>query len=340
MFVAFRQYCWILKLPGMVNEDGSPKFQDYADYIVNHERKPGIGPLAGFRGEDGTQSGRGSPNPEQLNKYIENGSFWSEELPEDARFFKHANQAYQHWAVKLGFYDAPQPVTFQLWLEPLAKFKLAAAGHGEHQPPDHMRARIADLFDPLPDWYEPFEGGALEKGAFPLHAITQRPAAMYHSWGSQNAWLRQIHTTNPLYVPGPVCDEAGLEDDDWAYLTSHHGEIKVQVKRMEAVNSRTVWTWNAIGKRKGAWALSHNAPEAEKGFLLNHLINELLPGSGEGLRWSNSDPITGQAAWYDLKVSIRKAEEGAGKSEPRFDAQKSSVASSDGQLRYGQEWSS
>ena len=327
-----------LGLPGMVADDGSPKFADYADYIVNHERKPGIGPLAGFRGEDGTQSGRGAPNPEQLNKYIENGSFWSEELPEDARFFKHANQAYQDWAVKLGFYDAPQPVTFQLWLEPLAKFQLAAAGHGEHQPPDHLRSRIADHFDPLPDWYAPFEGEALEDGAYPLHAITQRPAAMYHSWGSQNAWLRQIHTTNPLYVPGPVCDEVGLVDDDWAYLRSHHGEIKVQIRRMEAVNSRTVWTWNAIGKRKGAWGLSKNAPETEKGFLLNHLIHELLPGSGEGLRWSNSDPITGQAAWYDLKVSIRKAEEGAGTSEPNFDAQKSTVTPGDSQLRYGQEW--
>jgi anaerobic selenocysteine-containing dehydrogenase len=37
-----------LGLPNFTNEDGSQKFADYADYIVNHERKPGIGPLAGF----------------------------------------------------------------------------------------------------------------------------------------------------------------------------------------------------------------------------------------------------------------------------------------------------
>jgi len=54
--------------------------------------------------------------------------------------------------------------------------------------------------------------------------------------------------------------------------------------------------------------LDPDAPEATKGFLLNHLINELLPERGDGLRWSNSDPITGQAAWYDLKVSIEKAD--------------------------------
>ena len=51
-----------LGLPGMVNDDGSAKFADYGDYIVNHQRKPGIGPLAGFRGEGGDSEGRGEPN--------------------------------------------------------------------------------------------------------------------------------------------------------------------------------------------------------------------------------------------------------------------------------------
>ena len=48
-----------LGLPGMVDESGAPLYDDYADYIINHQRKPGIGPLAGFRGTDGTKSGRG-----------------------------------------------------------------------------------------------------------------------------------------------------------------------------------------------------------------------------------------------------------------------------------------
>ena len=82
-----------LGLPGMVNEDGSPRFADYADYIVNHERKPGIGPLAGYRGKDGSQSGRGEPNPNQLERYKENGSFSITHLPEEALFFKHANKS-------------------------------------------------------------------------------------------------------------------------------------------------------------------------------------------------------------------------------------------------------
>ncbi|MEN8894896.1 MAG: molybdopterin-dependent oxidoreductase, partial [Yoonia sp.] len=43
-----------LGLPGFLNEDGGQKYADYADYITNHIRRPGIGPLAGFRtGENG-----------------------------------------------------------------------------------------------------------------------------------------------------------------------------------------------------------------------------------------------------------------------------------------------
>ena len=35
-------------------------------------------------------------------------------------------------------------------------------------------------------------------------------------------------------------------------------------------------------------------------------------------RLSNSDPVTGQAAWFDLRVRIEKCEPGAEVSEPQF----------------------
>jgi hypothetical protein len=69
-----------------------------------------------------------------------------------------------------------------------------------------------------------------------------------------------------------------------------------------------VWTWNAIGKSPGAWRLSPDANESRRGFLLNHVISEELPDAGGPI--SNSDPVTGQAAWYDVRVRIRPAEEG------------------------------
>jgi anaerobic selenocysteine-containing dehydrogenase len=111
-----------------------------------------------------------------------------------------------------------------------------------------------------------------------------------------------------MYLPTRLMQAHGLSDGDWARVTSPHGEITVPVMEMAALNEHTIWTWNAIGKRKGAWALEQGAPEATKGFLLNHLIHELLPPKGDGLRWSNSDPVTGQAAWFDLRVRIEKAD--------------------------------
>ncbi len=90
-------------------------------------------------------------------------------------------------------------------------------------------------------------------------------------------------------------------------MSSLAGKVRAQIQLMEAVNSRTVWTWNAVGKRSGAWNLAPDAPEVRQGFLLNHLISELLPARDDGYRYANADPVTGQAAWYDLRVRIEKA---------------------------------
>ena len=319
-----------LDLTGFVNEDGSQKYADYADYIVNHVRKPGIGPLAGFRG-DGTNSGRGDVNPEQLDRYIANGGFFVEHIPAGANYYKPWNAAYQNWAVNIGLFDSPQPYLFQLYVEPMRKFQRAAEGHGERQPPEHLRERIKLTLDPLPFWYPPFEDNQGDENEFPFHALTQRPMAMYHSWGTQNAWLRQIHGINPLYLPTKVMQQSAFKDGDWAKVTSAHGSIVVPVAEMAALNESTVWTWNAIGKRKGAWALEDNAPEATKGFLLNHLIHELQPPKGDGLRWANSDPVTGQAAWFDLRVKIEKTTVPT-ESQPNFATIKSPVGQGPSEL--------
>ena len=400
-----------LGLPGLVHDDGTARYPGgYPDFLANHEYRPGVGSLAGWRGPEGDAHGAGAPNPRQLDRYVENDCFWRDELPPSQRYFKHFNRDYLAYAKRMGFIGSDDPIPLQLYCEPLQRFRLAARGHGPVQPPDGRRGRIERYFDPLPVWYEPFgsvgeaageeagaaagaeaedagrtrepdpsqgarrpggarpAAGAAEResagrergrgdrpgngagfgarnghgskpgrGDWPLHAVTQRPMAMYHSWGSQNAWLRQLHASNRLYVPEAVAERLGIEDDDWVAVESPNGEVRARAKRMRALNEHTVWTWNAIGKRPGAWNLAPDAPEGTRGFLLNDLIAELLPERDGGHRHANADPITGQAAWYDLRVRLRRAD-GPGERPERLPNPPGVKPERPGVLRFGEQF--
>jgi len=292
-----------LNLPGLINELGEPKYPGgYADYMVNHQRAPGIGLLAGWRGADGSEHGRGAPNPQQLDRYIENGCFFVHELEPEQRYYKMANRAYLDLAARWGFIAKAEQIVLKLYVEPLRRFQLAALGFGDIQPPEKDRARILAHFDPLPCWYAPLGWNELDLQRYPISALTQRPMFMYHSWGSQNRWLRQIAARNYLYLHPDTARAHALEPDDLVRVESHLGAIEVPIKLHAGVEPGTVWTWNAIGKKRGAWALKADAPESRKGFLLNHVISDLLPSK----RYANADPITGQAAWFDLRVRLSR----------------------------------
>jgi sulfite dehydrogenase (quinone) subunit SoeA len=338
-----------LKFPAFTTPDGNAKFTGYTDFIVNYERAPGIGFLGGFRGKEGEKSLRGEPNPNQWKAYVGAQSFFAHHWPENQQWMRCVNRDYLNAAAEAAFIPKPDAIIAQLYSEPLQKFRLAGQGlyDGPRPTREVDRTRLSSYFDPLPSWYEvgigakptgargnnqtqnagssfaPDSvkshpeldststgelGGSQEANEFPLHAITQRPMMMYHSWDSQNAWLRQIISHNYLYVATSKAKALGLNDLDWIWVESAHGKIRCQMKTMEGVEPNTVWTWNAIGKMATAWGLDKEASEATTGFLLNHLISESTRAA-TGERLSNSDPITGQAAWYDLRVRIYKANE-------------------------------
>lgn len=298
-----------LKLPGLIDAEGAPRYpRGYAQYIVEHERAPGVGLLAGWRGSGGADAGVGLPNPAQLERYAENGCYWHRAVPAAGRYYKMANRDYLDWAKTLGFVGATAPIVLQFYAESLQRFRLAAAGHGAAQPPARDRARVARYFDPLPFWYAALEDAADAGPAdgYDLHAITQRPMFMYHAWGSQNRWLRQIAARNVLYLHPDTAAACRVDDGDWLWLASPRGRIRVQARLHAGTAPDTVWTWNAIGKRKGAWKLAAAAPENADGFLLNHLIGESLAAHDGGAPRANADPVTGQAAWFDLRVRIER----------------------------------
>ena len=314
-----------LKFPAFTNDKGERKFKNYPDFITNFQTAPdsGIGFLAGWRGADGSKSLMGEPNPNQWKKYEENNCVFHYELPESQRFMRNWNKDYLDWAHEHFLISKNDPIVIHVYSEILQEFRLAAEGKREgKQPPDHLRDRVKTYFDPLPFYYEPIESQRSDKGTYPLNAITQRPMAMYHSWDSQNAWLRQIHAHNYLYMSPKLGEEGGFNDGDWVWVESMHGKVRAMCRFSEAVEPGTVWTWNAIGKASGAWNLEPDANESRKGFLLNHVISEELPPGEEGEHISNSDPVTGQAGWYDVRVRVYKADDNENVSWPQFSPMK------------------
>ena len=302
-----------LKFPAFTTAEGGRKFTGYPDFVVRFEPQPGIGFLMGWRGENGEKHLRGAPNPKQWEMYEKNNCVFQYHLPKDMQYMRNWNRGYLDFAKEHGWRQRNDPVQLALYSDTLQSFRLAALGKTPgRQPPEHLRERIATYFDPLPFWYPPLEYAATDEAAYPLNAITQRPMAMYHSWDSQNAWLRQIHSHNYLQVNPLTAQAAGIADGGWCWVESQWGKVRCMLRYSEAVEPGTVWTWNAIGKADGAWQLAPGADESRKGFLLNHLISEELPlaGSPDGVARtiSNSDPITGQAGWYDVRVRIRPAD--------------------------------
>ncbi|WP_462321284.1 sulfite dehydrogenase subunit SoeA [Halochromatium sp.] len=313
-----------LGLPVFTNDDGSPKYKNYPDFVVNYETSPGsgIGFLAGFRGKHGDKSLKGEPNAKQWEQYAANHCVFHYELPRSYQYMRNWNKGYLHWARAHALTRWAEPITIHIYSEILQRFRAAAQGKWPgRRPPERYRERIETFFDPLPFFYDPLEAQRVDTKRFPLTALTQRPMAMYHSWDSQNAWLRQIHSHNYLFVNPKMAIAQGIEDGDWIWVESHLGKVKCMCRYSEAVEPNTVWTWNAIGKAPGAWGLSAKADESKKGFLLNHIISEELPlVSSDGKQvLSNSDPLTGQAAWFDTRVRISKAEAQEPKvTEPQF----------------------
>jgi anaerobic selenocysteine-containing dehydrogenase len=297
-----------LRLPAFTRADGSRKFRDYPDFIVNFETEPGsgIGFLAGWRGNGGEKFMRGEPNPRQWEMYAANNCVFHHRLPPSYQYMRNWNKGYMEWAQRTRIRRYGEPILIHVYSEVLQKFRLAAQGKWPgREPPARLRPRVATYFDPLPFYHEPLEAQATDTRRFPLSAITQRPMAMYHSWDSQNAWLRQIHAHNDLFVNPGAARAEGIGDGDWIWVESQWGRVRCMARFSEAVEPGTVWTWNAIGKAPGAWTLAPDANESRLGFLLNHLISDELPAPHG--RISNSDPVTGQAGWYDVRVRIYRA---------------------------------
>jgi anaerobic selenocysteine-containing dehydrogenase len=147
-----------LKFPAFTREDGTRKFKDYPDFVVNFQAQPGVGFLMGWRGKDGTEHLRGDPNPRQWEMYAKNNCVFQYHMPEDQQYMRNWNQPYLDFAKDKGWRQRNDPVQLAIYSDTLQAFRLAAQGKSKgRQPPDELRERIATYFDPLPFWYPPLE---------------------------------------------------------------------------------------------------------------------------------------------------------------------------------------
>src|SRR3990172_954187 len=147
-----------LRLPAFTRADGSRKFRDYPDFIVNFETEPGsgIGFLAGWRGKGGEKSMRGEPNPRQWEMYAANNCVFHHRLPPSYQYMRNWNKGYMEWAQRTRIRRYGEPVLIHVYSEVLQRFRLAAQGKWPgRKPPERLRKRVATDFDPLPFYYEP-----------------------------------------------------------------------------------------------------------------------------------------------------------------------------------------
>ena len=330
-----------LGLPGLVDADGKPKYPGlYADYIVNHERKPGIGMLAGWRGADGEQAWQRRAESEPARALHRQ---WLLLAARDSRRARpiSAMPTRTIWTGRcpMGFIDQPEPVVLQLYSEPLQKFRLAAEGHGAVQPPERDRARIAAYFDPLPLWYRPFEQ-ARRSTARGISPPRHHPAA--------DGDVSLLGLAECLAAPDPRRQPPVRESRAWPRgwdraMTIGSGSKAPMAGQgadqlMEGVNTHTVWTWNAIGKRAGAWNLSPEAPETKRGFLLNHVISELLPAAARRLSLcqQRSGDRPGRLVRSAVRL-VKASDDEAAETSPQFMPlpRPPGMAPAPGILRYG-----
>ncbi len=256
-----------------------------------------------------TSSGSGAANPRQLERYI---AQWlllaAARSRRRQRYFKHANRAYLDWAVADGLHRHAGAVVLQLYSETLQKFRLAAQGHGAVQPPDRasrsasppisIRCRsgirrssrqrsTARHFRCMPSpsgrWRCITPGARRTPGC---GRSTARTASIIHRAHRRGARHRRRRLGLGRQPPRP-----------------HQGAGQADGGRQSATRSGP-GTPSASARAPGTCP---KAPEATRGFLLNHLISRAAAGARDGYRYANADPVTGQAAWYDLRVRIEKA---------------------------------
>ena len=142
--------------------------------------------------------------------------------------------------------------------------------------------------------------------------------AMYHSWDSQNAWLRQIHGENHLFVNPVTAAAQQIDDGAWIYVESPWGKVRCRARYSEAVGRHRM---DLERDRQGGRRVEPGAAGGRVAARLPVEPRDHRRAAGCGARRCADVELRsdhGQAGWYDVQVRIYPAEADAATTLPQF----------------------
>ncbi len=147
-------------------------------------------------------------------------------------------------------------------------------------------------------------------------ALIRSPRSRSGRWRCTTRGIRRTRgcgrstAHNYLFVNPLMARAAGIADGGWMLgrIAVGQGALHGALQRGRRAGHGVDLERDRQGDGRVA-ARARTPNESQRGFLLNHLITDELPGATPAAaRISNSDPITGQAGWYDVRVRIYPAE--------------------------------
>ncbi len=149
-------------------------------------------------------------------------------------------------------------------------------------------------YDPLPSWEPKRETPTLE---YPYYLLVTRPAVHRHGKTTNIPWLHEICPENHVLIHPDEAARLGIEDDEWVYVESRYGRIKLKALRYAGIRRDCVCVAHGFGHWSRQLSLAYGWGANDGDLIPDQTIDELL---------ARKDP-TGAAPMSDVCVKVYRA---------------------------------
>ena len=150
--------------------------------------------------------------------------------------------------------------------------------------------RLAEAgHDPLPVYTPPAEPPA---GAFRM--ILGRKATYTHANNTNNVWLHELNPVNALWIHPDPASKLRIVDGDAVEVTSPIGAVRLKARVTPEIRPDCVFMLHGFGKKSRMQHLAYNVGACDADLLTSAM-----------------DKVSGNAAFHETFVRVRKIAEGA-----------------------------